>query len=83
MSLFNGKWFSNIFVQEGLTGTVNGVNDTFTVSNNPIFTSAIMIFINGVYLTPTVHYSVSGNTITFVTPPAAGQVPRAVYIRSL
>ena len=55
--LFNGKWISNIFVQEIPSGTVDGVNVTFTQANNPIFTSAHILFVNGVYLVPGVHYT--------------------------
>ena len=81
--LLNGKWISNIFVQEVASGTVNGVNVTFTLTNNPIFTSAILLYLNGVYLTPGVHYNISGNTITMTIAPAAGQVLSAAYIRPL
>lgn len=82
MALVNGKWFRNLFVQQTLTGTVNGSNTVFTTSNPPIFTSAILVFINGVYMIPGVHYSVSGNTVTFTNPPQPGQILAAAYIRS-
>lgn len=83
MSLLNGKFIRNIFVQEQPTGTVNGVNDEFTLSHNPIFLSAHLLFLNGVLLAQGVHYILTGNEIKFSKPPAAGQVIMSVYIRSL
>lgn len=83
MSLLNGKWIGNIFVQEQPSGTVNGVNDTFTLTSNPIFTQACIVFLNGVFLTQGVHYTISGNTITFTAPPDTGQQLAAFYIRSI
>lgn len=83
MSLLNGKWIANIFVQEVPSGTVNGSNVTFTLSNNPIFTSAILLHVNGVLLIQGTHYSISGNTITMTSAPVAGQLLHAVYIRSI
>jgi len=81
--LLNGKWLSNIFVQEIPTGTVDGVNTSFTTSNNPIFTNAHLLFVNGILLVQGVHYTISGNTITMTTAPATGQALVSVYIRSL
>lgn len=83
MALLNGKWISNIFVQEIPTGTVNGANTSFTLTNNPIFTSAHLLFVNGLLLVNGVHYTISGNTITMTTAPAFGQTLVSVYIRSL
>ena len=80
--LLNGKWLRNIFVQETPSGTVNGSNVTFTVTNNPIFTSAHLLFVNGLVYKQSVHYTISGNTITFTIAPAAGSSLLSVYIRS-
>lgn len=79
----NGKWISNIFVQETPSGTVNGVNTSFTTTNNPIFASAHLLFVNGLLLQQGIHYSISGNTITMTAAPATGQSLLSVYIRSL
>jgi hypothetical protein len=83
MSLLNGKFIRNIFVQETPGGTVDGVNTSFTVSTNPIFTSAHLLFVNGILLKQGVHYTISGNTITMTSAPANGQSLYSVYIRSL
>jgi len=83
MSLLNGKWVENIFIQEAPSGTINSSNVNFTLTYSPIFTSAIIVFVNGVALTQTAHYSVSGNAITFTAAPATGSSILAVYIRSL
>lgn len=79
----NGKWISNIFVQETPTGTVDGVNTSFATTNNPIFTSAHLLFVNGLLLKQGTHYSISGNTITMSIAPAIGQQLMSIYIRSL
>jgi len=81
--LLNGKWINNIFVQETPNGTVDGVNTSFTTSNNPIFTSAHLLFVNGLLLQQGVHYTISSNTITMTIAPATGQSLLSVYIRSL
>lgn len=83
MALLNGKWISNIFVQEIPSGTVNGANTSFTLTSNPIFTSAIKLYVNGILLIQGTHYSITGNAITMVTAPASGQTLYATYIRSI
>jgi hypothetical protein len=79
--LLRGKFIANIFVQETPTGDVDGVNVTFTTTNNPIFTTAHLLFINGILLRQGVHYTISGNTITMTLAPASGQVLTSVYIK--
>lgn len=63
--------------RETPSGTVNGSNTSFTLANTP--PSGIDLFQDGIYLTPTTDYSVSGTTITMVTAPATGQSLYAVY----
>lgn len=79
MSLLQGKWIGDLFEQEIPSGTVDGVNDEFTLSKTPIFPKALIVFLNGVIQAQGAHYTVSGTTITFTTPPALGQVPYAFY----
>ena len=52
------------------TGTINGVNTVFTLSGTPVM---VMVFRGGLFQTPGgVDYTLTGNTITFVTAPIAG-----------
>jgi hypothetical protein len=53
------------------TGTINGSNVTFTTASQ-FATGSLRIYKNGVRLKITDDYTVSGNTITFVTAPATG-----------
>jgi len=83
MALSSSKWFKNYFVQETPSGTVNGVNDTFTLTHTPLFNSMHFLFVNGLFLSQGVHYTISGNTITMLVIPATAQHLVSVYIRSI
>lgn len=63
-------------------GAVDGLNKSFAV---PVFNPpAKMVFVNGVLSTPGLDYSVSGFTLTFVTPPLNGYaVSEQAYNSSL
>lgn len=83
MSLINAKWFDNFFIQETPSGAINGVNTSFSITYNPIFDSAHLLFLNGVLLTNNVHYTITNNNITMIEAPALGQDLLSVYIRGL
>lgn len=83
MSLINAKFLANIFTQEVPTGTVNGVNDTFTLSASPIYSSAVMLYVNGLLLIQGTHYTITNNTITMTSAPNTGQLLYAVYVRNV
>lgn len=48
------------------TGTKNGSNVTFTLAHSPI-AATFQLFQNGIMLTVTTHYTLSGATITYVS----------------
>lgn len=52
------------------SGTINGSNVTFTITNTPT-TGTFVLYIDGLAMTPTVDYSRSGTTITCVIPPSS------------
>lgn len=54
------------------TGSINGVNDTFTLSFVPLTNEHIVVFLDGINQNDT-EFSVSGTTLTMTTPPANGQ----------
>lgn len=63
------------------TGTVNGVNVTFTVSPVPTAGLFLLLFRNGLLQTVggANDYTISGATITFNVAPVTGDVLVAVY----
>ena len=65
------------------SGTINGVNTTFTLENTPIGGS-VNVYLNGLKLTPSVDlYTFSGNTITFSTyVPETGDVLNVDYLHN-
>lgn len=65
--------------QEAVSGTVDGVNVTFTVSQTPINDDSFQLYQNGVLLRRVTHYTRSGVTITMITAPVSGQDLDAVY----
>jgi hypothetical protein len=50
------------------TATGNGVATTFTVSSDTT-PNSVLVSLDGVLQTPTVDYTISGNTLTFTTAP--------------
>ena len=67
------KFLAQDYTQETPSGVVNGVNCTFTVSTKPEEAEAVLLTQNGLMLRQPTHYTITGQTITFVTPPAPGQ----------
>jgi hypothetical protein len=62
------------------TGTVNGINPTFTVPNTPA-TASVMVFRNGLLQQAGLDYTFSSSTITFsaVSIPQPGDTLQAAY----
>ena len=71
---------ANYIVREAPTGTINGVNDDFTLINTPV-TGSDMVFLNGVLQSDPGDYRLIGDTITFVIPPEAGDVIYVTYLK--
>ena len=63
---------------ETLTGTPDGIETDFTLSSTPALNSLI-VFMNGLALTPSYDYTLSGTTVSFDEPPLAGDILRASY----
>lgn len=62
------------------TGSVNGVNVTFTLANTPV-TGSVQVFLNGVRQKVTTDYTVATATITFVSAPSTGDDVTVVYFK--
>lgn len=80
MALLEGKWLGDFFEQEIPSGDVDGVNDEFILSKTPTRAKSLILFLNGVVQAQGGHYSIVGDTITFISPPQLGQVPYVFYI---
>jgi hypothetical protein len=71
-------------ISETPTGAINGVNQTFTLSQTPVANSELL-FLNGVLQTRgalgagTESYTITGTTITHNLPPQIGDLLRVEY----
>jgi len=72
-SLNNVTIEGSAVINETPSGTLDGVNNTFTLANDPV-DGSLMLFYNGVLQKPGAgnDYTISGNTITFTDPPPGG-----------
>lgn len=59
---------TNFVFNEVPSGTINGTNVTFTLANTPT-SGKVTLYKNGLLLTPTTDYTISGSTITYVVAP--------------
>lgn len=66
-------------VAEVPSGSVNGSNVTFTLSETPVSGAAVMIALDGGVSTNGTDFTVSGTTITFAVAPATGTEIFAMY----
>lgn len=61
------------------SGTIDGTNDTFTLSYTPFSANSLQLFLNGVYQNKDVDYTLTGDEIVFTSPPSMSSVLRAFY----
>jgi hypothetical protein len=73
--------WSRVVKRETPTGSVNGVNTTFTLANTPI-AGTEEVFLNGILQEPGAgnDYTISGATITYLSAPLTGDRLRVNYI---
>jgi hypothetical protein len=82
MARLKAKWLDGSisgidFKEEVPSGTVNGVNTTFTLSSTPA--DIVLVTLNSRPLKQTIDYTLSGVTLTLATAPAVGQELYALY----
>jgi hypothetical protein len=66
--------------QETPSGTVDGANGSFVTSQVANPSASLMLFRNGLLMTPGVDYSLSGNTISFLSAvPQTGDILTCSY----
>ncbi len=66
-------------IQEVPTGTIDGVNDTFTLSQTPTGNASVKIYLDGLFQRQGTDYTLSGVTVTFAAAPSTGQTIDANY----
>ena len=71
----------NTLVLETPTGSVNGTNTVFTLSQVP-FNNVAQVFVNGITQKISTDYTISGTTLTFTTPPFVGAIIQCSYLNS-
>jgi hypothetical protein len=69
---------NSIISNETPSGSLDSSDTTYTLANTPI-TGTVKVYLNGQRLTYTDDYTVATNVITFVVPPASGDIVRADY----
>jgi hypothetical protein len=60
-----------------ITGTINGINSTFTLSGIPAPPTSLILTVNGIQQ---LGFSITGNTVTLAVPPRVGNIIAARYI---
>ena len=81
MSRVDAKFLKKFFVDETPSGTVNGSNTAFTLSQTPFDTDdSVQVFLDGVGQPRVTDYTISGSTVTFVVAPANAQIVRVNYV---
>lgn len=73
------RFLKDFVKQEVPSGTINGSNAVFTVSQTIDENESLKVYLNGVFQKQGTHYTVSGTTITFSIAPALGQELDCVY----
>ena len=76
------SYFSNyeIITSDSLSGTINGVNNIFTI-NNVIIPDSEELFVNGLKLTKSNDYNISGITITLTFSPNINEIITINYLK--
>jgi hypothetical protein len=82
MSRLSAKFLKKFWVDETPSGTINGSNTAFTLAQTPLENDSVELYQDGLKLTYTTDYTISGTSITMVTAPVVGQILRANYIRN-
>ena len=82
MSRLSARFLKKFWVDETPSGTVNGSNTSFSLAQLPLENDSVELYQDGLKLTYTTDYTISGTTITMVTAPVVGQTLRANYIRN-
>ena len=70
------------YLTETPSGTVDGANAAFTLSAAPYSSAQAMIFVDGLFISPTL-YTLSGTALTFTSAPSASSDILVRYLRNI
>lgn len=76
----SGGGMSGTPIQEAPAGAVNGANVSFALSQTPLDSAYVQLYLNGVFQTQGTHYTIFGTAITMIAAPLTGQILDAVYV---
>ena len=71
-SISSSKLANNIRLLATDQYTANGSATSFALSDTPADANSLIVTVNGVTQTPPIHYTISGNILTFNSAPANG-----------
>lgn len=77
----SGGGSSVTWTNEAVSGVVNGVNTTFTITSAPTDVGTLELFLDGLLQYPgaLLDYTLTGSTITMTVAPNFGQTLWAIY----
>lgn len=81
MSRIEGDNLNKFWKTEIPSGTIDGANDTFVLSEIPLENDVVLIFLNGLFQHPIIDYSISNATIVFVSAPPLASKLYAHYVQ--
>ncbi len=73
---------SGLFIDaETPTGLINGSNQVFTLTATPLPSTTLALYLNGIYLSAGIDFTITGNTLSFISGvmPQSGDILRAFY----
>lgn len=80
MSRIDAEFLKKFIVDEAPSGTVNGSNTAFVLSQTPFdLNDSVQVFLDGLKQNRVTDWTISGTTITFVAAPVLGQSVRVNY----
>lgn len=80
MTRVDAEYLKKFMVDETPTGTINGSNTAFTLSQTPFDANdSVQVFLDGIKRDRVTEWTISGTTITFVSAPVLGQTIRVNY----
>jgi len=80
MSKVQGKWLDGAEWRIN-SATGDGSTVAFVLGSTPVSSGTLSVYLNGLLQRLTTDYSLSGNTVTFVSAPALAQDIDFHYIR--
>lgn len=81
MGRIKNRFANEGWVREAPSGSINGINVTFVLTFTPDDSDGVSLYLDGLMLKKTTHYTISGATITTTAAPNTDQTLFAVYTK--